>query len=81
MATPRKTAPLTAQQLDRRWVDMSAAATYLGVSVDFIRTRIAEGRIPAKKLGYHSVRIRISDLDAFGDPMQPNLHRRKALTG
>lgn len=77
MATLRKPAPLTPQQLDRRYVDIPAAAMYLGVSEDFIRTRIAAGKLPAKKIGYHSVRIRVCDLDAFGEPMQPNLNRAK----
>ena len=43
----------------------SAAATYLGVSIDTIDRRIADGTIPASRLGKKKILIRRADLDEW----------------
>ena len=47
----------------------SAAATYLGVSIDTIDRRIADGTIPAARLGKKKILIRRADLDAALRPI------------
>ena len=49
----------------RRAVNLSFAAEYLGVSVQSIRRRIAEGALPAFRIGPRSIRVYIDDLDAL----------------
>ena len=50
-------------------IDLTAAAEYLGVSVITLRRRIAEGRLPAYRLGPRAIRVRIADLDALMQPI------------
>jgi len=60
----------------RGWLSLSEAATYLGVSSDYLRGAVADGRLRAYRKPYTSerrktsqpqVRLRMSkeDLDAF----------------
>ncbi|MGW4333832.1 excisionase family DNA-binding protein [Rhodococcus koreensis] len=55
----RQTTALTVQQ----------AADELGVSVITIRRRIADGSLPAHRLGPRLIRIRRADLDRFAMPI------------
>ena len=46
-------------------VSKQRAAELLDVGIDFISARIADGTIPAVKLGHRTVRIRLKDLENF----------------
>ncbi|MBD8218109.1 excisionase family DNA-binding protein [Microbacterium sp. CFBP 13617] len=52
-------------------MSVAGAAELLGVSVDTIRRRIADGTLPAERIGPRLIRIRIADLDALGRPIGP----------
>lgn len=47
-----------------RWASLTEAADYAGVSVKTIRRRIADGLIPAHKIGPRLVRVDLADVDA-----------------
>lgn len=51
-----------------RRVSIKVAAETLGVHPDTIRRRIYAGDLPAVKIG-GQIRIRVSDLDALGEPV------------
>jgi excisionase family DNA binding protein len=53
----------------RAYVGIPEAATYLDVTPKTIRRYIAEGRLPAYRLGDRVVRIKVADLDAALTPM------------
>jgi excisionase family DNA binding protein len=53
----------------KKAVDLARAADYLGVSIQSIRRRIAEGRLPAYRIGPRSIRVYIEDLDALKQPI------------
>ena len=53
----------------RAYVGIPEAATYLDVTPKTIRRYIAEGKLPAYRLGDRIVRIKIADLDAALTPM------------
>jgi excisionase family DNA binding protein len=53
----------------RAYVGIPEAATYLDVTPKTIRRYIAEGRLPAYRLGDRVVRIKVVDLDAALTPM------------
>ncbi len=46
-----------------------AASSYLGVSERFTRRMIAEGTLPAYRIGAKAIRIKRSDLDALLKPV------------
>jgi excisionase family DNA binding protein len=49
-----------------RFVSMAAAADFLGCSVDTIRRRIADGTLPAYRVGTTStIRVRLADVLAL----------------
>lgn len=50
-------------------VNLSGAAKYLGVSVQSIRRRIAEGHLPAFRIGPKSIRVYVADLEALKQPI------------
>jgi excisionase family DNA binding protein len=50
-------------------IDLVRAAEYLGVSVQSIRRRIAEGALPAFRIGPRSVRVYIDDLEKLKKPV------------
>lgn len=56
---------------ERPHTSVAGAAERLGVSVDTIRRRIADGTLPAERIGPRLIRIRIADLDALGTPIGP----------
>ena len=45
------------------WVSLREAAKIYAISTYTLRRRIASGDLPAVKLGYKLIRVRISDLD------------------
>ena len=47
----------------RRAVSLVHAAEYLDVSVQSLRRRIAEGNLPAFRIGPRSIRVYLDDLD------------------
>lgn len=53
----------------RKAIDLARAAEYLGVSVQSIRRRIAEGSLPAFRIGPRSVRVYVDDLEALKRPI------------
>jgi excisionase family DNA binding protein len=52
------------EAMERKYLNVQDAATYLGTSVRFIRRLIAERRIAFHKVGRH-VRLAVADLDEF----------------
>lgn len=53
----------------KKAVDLARAAEYLGVSVQSVRRRIAEGHLPAFRIGPRSIRVYVADLDALKQPI------------
>lgn len=45
------------------WLSLREAAKIYAISTYTLRRRIASGDLPAVKLGYKLIRVRISDLD------------------
>lgn len=72
----RKTAhsPATPSTIDHR-LTIDEAAEYVGVSPSTIRRAIARGEIPARRIGPRLVRLRMSDLDRWGDPLGAGVTR------
>ena len=52
-----------------RYMTMKETAQALHVSVDTVRTMIARGDIPARRIGPRAIRIPETALDAFGNPL------------
>lgn len=52
-----------------RWLSKREACEHLGVTDRTLRTYIAEGRLPAYRLGPRLVRIDAADLDALLRPV------------
>jgi hypothetical protein len=46
-----------------RYVSLVWGATYLDVSVDFLRDQIAAGKLPVSRLAQNVIRVKLSDLD------------------
>jgi excisionase family DNA binding protein len=61
MQNRRQDATLTA----RKTLTVQEAAQVYGCSVRTIRARIADGSLPAYRLGPRAIRIRVEDLDAL----------------
>lgn len=53
----------------KKAVDLVRAAEYLGVSIASVRRRIAEGSLPAFRIGPRSIRVYIDDLEALKQPI------------
>lgn len=53
------------------WVNMRQAAEHLNVSEATIRRWIAEGDLPAVRIGHRNLRIRAEDLDLVVQPILP----------
>jgi excisionase family DNA binding protein len=53
----------------KKAVDLVRAAEYLGVSIQSVRRRIAEGRLPAHRIGPRAIRVYIDDLEALKQPI------------
>ena len=45
------------------WISLQQAALLYGVSVDTLRRRISEGKLPASRFGVRLIRVRMEDLD------------------
>lgn len=65
---------------DPRWLDMHAAAAYIGLSPDTFRRRVKAGKLPAPsdRLGARLLRWDRAALDAAMTPAAPS---RRPLTG
>jgi excisionase family DNA binding protein len=50
-------------RVEPEWVSLREAAKIYAISTYTLRRRIASGDLPAVKLGYKLIRVRISDLD------------------
>jgi excisionase family DNA binding protein len=68
-STPK---PVTREQIltERKAVDISNAAAYLGVSHKTIRRLIAAGKLPAFRVGGGPIRVLISDVEALKEPIR-----------
>jgi excisionase family DNA binding protein len=55
---------MTAQNIEPRWVSPKDAADYAQVCTKTIRRMVAQGTIPARRLGSRAIRIDLNDLDA-----------------
>ena len=51
------------------WLSLQRAAALYGVSVDTLRRRIAEGRLPASRFGQRLIRVRVEDLERLYRPI------------
>lgn len=51
------------------WVSLQQASALYGISVDTLRRRIADGRLPAERFGIKLIRVRINDLDRLFRPI------------
>jgi len=49
--------------VEPEWVSLREAAKIYAISTYTLRRRIASGDLPAVKLGYKLIRVRVSDLD------------------
>ena len=50
-------------RVETEWVSLREAAKIYAVSTYTLRRRISSGDLPAVKLGYKLIRVRVSDLD------------------
>ena len=50
-------------------IDMARAAEYLGVSIQSIRRRIADGSLSAFRVGPRAVRVYVEDVEALKKPV------------
>lgn len=51
------------QRTDTEWISLREAARIYAVSTSTLRRRISSGDLPAVKLGYKLIRVRVEDLD------------------
>jgi excisionase family DNA binding protein len=73
---PRSRENLVHQSLSRadvlaqkQSVDLAFASEYLGVSIQSVRRRIAEGRLKAYRVGPRAIRVDLAELDALKQPI------------
>lgn len=52
-------------------VSLAGAADLKGVAPKTVRRWIAEGRLPAERVGPRLIRIKVADLDALGEEVKP----------
>lgn len=52
-----------------RWIDHATASERLGVSEKTLRRYVAEGKIPAYRMGARLLRYRADELDALMTPV------------
>lgn len=50
-------------------ISLQDAADILGVSVDTVRRRIADGSLPAERVGARLIRVRRTDVEALLRPV------------
>lgn len=53
----------------RKNLSLKEAAEWYGVSERTLRRRIAEGRLPAYRLGPRTIRVRAEDVEALAKPI------------
>jgi excisionase family DNA binding protein len=58
-----------ADVLANKGVDLAFGAEYLGVSIQSLRRRIAEGRLKAYRVGPRAIRVNLADLEALKQPI------------
>lgn len=61
----------------RHFESLAEAAERTGISVDTLRRRIAEGRLPAYRSGPRLIRVDIQDVDSLMRPI-PCANRRQS---
>ena len=59
-------------RVETEWVSLREAAKIYAVSTYTLRRRILSGDLPAVKLGYKLIRVRISDLDRLFPAISTN---------
>lgn len=62
------------------WVSLQQAATLHGVSVDTLRRRIREGRLPAYRFGDRLIKVRIEDLENLFRPIPVGQQLRRRVS-
>ena len=62
------------------WVSLQQAAALHGVSVDTLRRRIREGRLPAYRFGDRLIKVRIEDLDNLFRPIPVGQQLRRRVS-
>jgi excisionase family DNA binding protein len=50
-------------------MDLAAAAEYLDVSIKTLRRRIADGSLPAFRVGPKAIRVYLDDLESLKSPI------------
>lgn len=65
---------------DTKYLTLSQAADRYGVSVRTLRRRIAEGRLPAYRVGPRSIRVAEADLARLARPI-PTAHDGATAAG
>lgn len=58
-----------AKQIQRAYVGIVEAAIYLDVAPKTIRKLIADGKLPAYRIGQRVLKVKIADLDAVLTPI------------
>lgn len=66
-------------RVEPEWISLREAARIYAVSTYTLRRRIASGHLPAVKLGYKLIRVRITDLDKLF-PAIPTTRREDRFT-
>jgi excisionase family DNA binding protein len=57
------------EQVEQRYASLEEAARWYGMSQRSIRRMIADGSLPAVRVGKRQIRIRIEDLEALAEPI------------
>lgn len=68
-AGPNRQARRHPEQVQRGFIGIPEAATYLDVTTKTVRRMIARGQLDAFRLGDRLIKIRIADLDALMTPV------------
>ena len=77
MASPAPIAPTRitrhhpAKRIQRAYIGITEAAIYLDIAPKTVRKLIADGKLPAYRLGERVVKVKLADLDAVLTPI-PN---------
>ncbi len=53
----------------QRYLTLAEAAEWYGVSERTLRRRIAEGRLPASRVGPRAIRVKVVDIEALAEPI------------
>ncbi len=75
MASPAPIAPTRitrhhpAKQIKRAYIGIAEAAIYLDVAPKTIRKLIADGKLPAYRLGQRVLKVKLADLDGVLTPI------------